>query len=219
MYPDPQWNNAALVVVDMQRYYLEPDSPFAQYHEHCEPGCLDYIHQRCGGTVIPNCQRLLARFRELALPVFYLRLCGAEPDRSDIHITFRNAHQRAEEAGFPGLYPVVSDPLSEVAPAISPQANDDVVIKTTFSAFTSADFEARLRQRDLHTLVFAGLATSQCVETTARDAADRGFVIVHAEDAQADYSEMTHRASLYSSHGVCGGRVVETGLIMDWLDS
>jgi nicotinamidase-related amidase len=63
---------------------------------------------------------------------------------------------------------------------------------------------------DVGTLVFTGLATSQCVETTARDASDRGFRVVHVEDAQADYDEISHTSSLYSSQGVCGGIIVTT---------
>jgi nicotinamidase-related amidase len=56
--------------------------------------------------------------------------------------------------------------------------------------------------------VFTGLSTSQCVETTARDASERGYHIVHIEDAQADYDELSHASSLYSSQGVCGGFIM-----------
>ena len=59
-------------------------------------------------------------------------------------------------------------------------------------------------------LVFVGLATSQCVDTTARDAADRGYTVIHIEDGQADYNEMFHNASLFASRGVCGGLLYET---------
>jgi len=54
-----------------------------------------------------------------------------------------------------------------------------------------------------------GLATSQCVETTARDASEKGYIVVHVENAQADYSLESHDASLYSSRGVCGGHIVD----------
>lgn len=205
-------DSPALVVVDMQRYYLEADSTFARFHTSMEPSCLDYIHERCQETVIPNVSRLITAFEERAHPVYYLRLCGEAPDRSDIHRTFAKVHHEAEKRGFPGLYPLKGEPDSEVIPQFSSACPDNTFCKTTYSAFTncSPDFEASLSAARHQSLVFTGLATSQCVETTARDAADRDYHVIHVEDAQADYSETTHRASLYSSQGVCGGHIVLT---------
>ena len=48
----------------------------------------------------------------------------------------------------------------------------------------------------LETLVLAGIATDMCVETTARDAADRGFNVILAEDATATFFEHHHRSAL-----------------------
>ena len=49
---------------------------------------------------------------------------------------------------------------------------------------------------DVETLVVAGMATDMCVETTARDAADRGFNVIVVEDATATFFEHHHRAAL-----------------------
>lgn len=201
----------ALVVVDMQRYYLESDSTFARFHTHVEPGCLDYIHERCQETVIPNVVRLIEAFEKRKDPVLYLRLCGEAPDRSDIHRTFAKVHHEAEKQGFPGLYPLKQESESDVTPAFASASSDNTFCKTTYSVFTSnPDFEAHLQATGRRALIFTGLATSQCVETTARDASDRGYAVIQVEDAQADYSETTHRASLYSSQGVCGGHIYLT---------
>ena len=206
----------ALVVVDMQRYYLETDSTFARFHSHHDPGCLDYIHRRCATEVIPNIKLLVPCFRQNGWPTLYLRLCGQAEDRSDLQPTFARVHREAHQLGFPGLYPLQSDPHSEVISGLGAASDQaQTFCKTTYSAFTSAPlFEAYLQKHALRTLLFTGLATSQCVETTARDAADRGYRILHIEDAQADYSEITHRASLYSSQGVCGGHIVDTQSIL-----
>ncbi len=202
----------------MQRYYLEAESPFARFHSHLEPGCLDYLGTRCRLRVVPNISRLASAFRSCALPVIYLRLCGEAEDRSDLQRTFLEVHRQAESQGFPGLYPLISDPFSEVIPALTPEPQDMTFCKTTYSAFTSAPaFEEFLSRSGIETLVFTGLATSQCVETTARDAADRDFRIIHVDDAQADYSETSHRASLYSSQGVCGGQVRDTAPLLEQL--
>ncbi len=199
----------------MQRYYLQEASSFSQYHHHCEPGCLEYILDRCAKTVIPNIQRLCDATRLLGRPVVYLRLCGEEEDRSDLHHVFRKANERAAAAGFENLYPVESDPFSEVISEIAPKNGDIVLCKTTFSGFTTSDLPAAIERLGIKRLIFTGLATSQCVETTARDAADRGIHVVHVEDAQADYSETTHRASLYSSQGVCGGHIMDTQRVLE----
>ncbi len=200
----------ALMIVDMQRYYLHVGSSYCRYFESLRPGCLDYILARCRDTVTPNIERLLGLFRELALPVVYLRLCGTHPEREDLHRFFKATWQEAREHGFGDVYPLQGDPASGVIDELAPADGDAVICKTTYSPFALAGTDAVLRARSVTGLVMTGLATSQCVETTARDASDRGYEIVHVEDAQADYDETTHRASLYSSRGVCGGMVLGT---------
>jgi nicotinamidase-related amidase len=210
--PSVSWG---LLVVDMQRYYLDEDSGFAQYHHHSEPGCLDYISQRCTQVVTPNILRLCEATRQLDRPVIYLRLCGQNDDRSDLHHTFQQAHHRGATAGFQNIYPIESDPFAAVIPEIAPIPGDSVLCKTTFSGFTTSELPTVISKLGLQRLIFTGLATSQCVETTARDAADRGLQVVHVEDAQADYSETVHRASLYSSQGVCGGFIMDTNNVLE----
>lgn len=210
----------ALVVVDMQRYYLEAASAFSRFHSRVDPGCLDYIQERCRRDVIPNTARLITGFRQASCPVVFLRLCGVAEDRSDLQQTFRDVHREAERSGYAGLYPLQTDPFSDVIPALASPGPRTEFCKTTYSAFTSTpEFEQFLAGANSRTLVFAGLATSQCVETTARDAADRNYRVVHVDDAQADYSEISHRASLYSSRGVCGGHVTDTDTLLKWLQA
>ena len=201
------WGKWGLVVVDLQRYYIDPAANFVAYFEAINPGASEYVAGRCRQTVIPALKQVLKRTRELGRPVVYLCLCGQQPDRSDLHRHFRKSYQEALAAGFPDLYPLAGEPLGEVLPEVAPQPGESLLYKTTYSGFTSSDVEQKLRELDLDTLVMAGLATSQCVETTARDASDRGFRVVHLEDCQADYHDICHRASLFSSRSVCGGHV------------
>ncbi len=205
----------ALVVVDMQNYYLSQKSSYYRYFSMIREGCLDYIITRCSRTVIPNISKIMDSFRENNLPVVFLRLCGKKPDRSDLHPFFRRSHLRALGEGYPDLYPLDEDPMSDVVDALSPAHGDIVIRKTTFSPFTLTDIDTRLRKEGIKTLVFTGLATSQCVETTARDASERDYIVVHVEDAQADYDEMTHHSSLFSSQGVCGGNIYTTTEFLD----
>lgn len=206
-----------LVVVDLQRYYLDPKASFVTFFEAVHPGASHYISRRCQEEVIPNLRRVVQRTRELGRPILYLRLCGLASDRSDLHRHFLKCYREALEAGFSDLYPLAGDPLAEVVPEVAPQPGDHVLDKTTYSGFTSSSIDSLLKDLKLERLVMTGLATSQCVETTARDASDRGYGIVHLEDCQADYHEISHRASLIASRSVCGGHVLGAEDFLDLL--
>ena len=205
----------ALIVVDLQRYYIDPESNFRRYPESKNPKAFEYIESRCNDVVIPNVTRLVDHFRANDWPIVYLRLCGQNSDRSDLHHTFQSANEEAEANGFPGIYPLIDEPMAAVVAEVAPRPTDPVLDKVTFSGFTSTDLEDVLLGVKAGELVFCGLATSQCVDTTARDASDRGYSVVHIEDAQADYSEYSHRASLFASQGVCGGMVFSTDELLE----
>lgn len=198
---------AALLIVDVQRYYLEQASSFCAYTEHRWPGSTRYIHDRVENTVFPAILRLRQAFDAEGWPVIYLRLCGTKADRSDLHRFFWKFWAEADMAGFKDSYPLASDPWAAVAGAIKPRTSDHVFEKTGFSGFNGTTLEAQLRDSGVELLVMTGLATSQCVDTTARDGSDRGFTIVQVHDAQADYSDDVHQAALYASCGVCGANI------------
>jgi nicotinamidase-related amidase len=200
----------ALIIVDMQKYYLEDNSVYSQYFNSQYPESLSYIRERSTNITIPNILKLKAKFKSLNLPVIYLRLCGKENDRSDLHRFFKLTYDDGLANGFKGVYPVMTDIAADIVDELKPDFDDIIVNKTTFSPFSSSDIEAVLKSLNVRTLVFTGLATSQCVETSARDASDRGLDVFHIHDAQADYSEGSHNASLYSSRVVCGGLIYDT---------
>lgn len=203
--------DCVLLVVDLQRYYIDPHSSFRAWTEFHAPGALAYIEGRIHTSVVPAVSRLRSVFAERGWPTAYLRLCGREKNRTDLHRIFRQAHRRAESEGFPDLYPLSSDPLADVLPETGLEPGDPVFDKTTFSGFSSGGLTAWLDEVRPRAIAFAGLATSQCVDTTARDASDRGYPVIHIEDAQADYGPEEHYASLFASRGVCGGMILSSG--------
>ena len=205
----------ALIVVDMQNYYLKKNSSYSEYFNELTPGSLDYIVERCRTTVTPNISRLAYHFRNQNLPVIYLKLCGNDKNRNDIHKFFRIQNERAEKKGFKNLYPLDNDLFADIIDELKPENTDIIITKTTFSAFSSTDIKLLLDEKNIRTLVFSGLATSQCVETTARDASDRGFTVIHVEDAQADYNELLHNSSLFVSRGVCGDNIYSTDFFIE----
>lgn len=201
---------AALLVVDVQRYYLEPESSFYGYSELCWPGCMSYIGDRVRKSVFPAIKRLKPAFSSLGWPIVYLRLCATNPDRSDLHRFFKAFWSTANAAGFEDSYPLSSDPWADIAPEIAPGKNDITINKSSYSGFSTPALENALRSLGVEAVVMTGLATSQCVDTTARDASERGFIVVHVEDGQADYGTDEHEASLFASRGICGGHVVDS---------
>jgi nicotinamidase-related amidase len=198
---------AALLIVDVQRYYLEKESSFCAYSEQRWPGSTGYLQSRVRTTVIPAILSLRKAFDAESWPVVYLRLCGTRQDRSDLHRFFRKFHEDAEEAGYMNCYPLASEPWAEVAAEIKPSANHLVLDKTGFSGFSNPELQEFLATAEVGLLVMTGLATSQCVDTTARDGSDKGYSIVQVHDAQADYRDEVHQAALYASCGVCGANI------------
>jgi len=200
----------ALIIVDMQKYYLSNESSYFRYFNYCQPGCLDYIICRCRNTVIPNIVTLIDVFKSRSQPIIYLRLCGNDPERKDLHHFFRDTFLEGQKKGYDNIYPLETDPMSGIIDSLKPSDSNIIINKTTFSPFTSSNIHDILKEKRIRSLVFSGLATSQCVDTSSRDASDHGYEIIHIDDAEADYDEYSHNSSLFSSQGVCGGKIYHT---------
>ena len=76
--------------------------------------------------------------------------------------------------------------------AVTPADGDVVVVKHTWGAFGSSDIDARLKEHDITTLVFGGIATNMGVESTARAADDHGYATVLVSDAMAGLHQHAH---------------------------
>ncbi len=87
--------------------------------------------------------------------------------------------------------PKNSDPpanASDLVPELDRQPGDLVVTKRQWGAFYGTDMEQQLQRRGIRTLIMGGIATNMGVESTARDAFDRGYDLIFAEDAMAGIS-------------------------------
>lgn len=78
----------------------------------------------------------------------------------------------------------------------APAPGEAVIDKHCYSAFIGTDLEVRLRARGVRTLVFAGVQTNVCVETTLRDGYSLGFNVVAAADCVASHTAELHEATL-----------------------
>ena len=81
---------------------------------------------------------------------------------------------------------------SELIPELNRQPNDLVILKRQWGAFYGTDLELQLRRRGISTIILCGIATAFGVESTARDAYERGFEQVFAEDAMTSRTAESH---------------------------
>jgi nicotinamidase-related amidase len=91
-----------------------------------------------------------------------------------------------------------------------------VINKTSSSALNSTMLDQTLRNMGVEALIVSGVTTDVCVETTARDAADRGFQVIIVEDACTAFSADLHRAAL-QAFSLAFGRVRKTGEVIQLL--
>jgi biuret amidohydrolase len=125
-------------------------------------------------VVVPNLKRLLAFFRQRGLPVLYLVIGSEHPELLDIPKHMRKLVRETNNR--------VGAREHEILDELKPLPGELVLRKTTISAFSSTGIEATLRALGRDCLVFSGVSTNMCVDSTARDAADRGFDCVLVED-------------------------------------
>jgi nicotinamidase-related amidase len=104
----------------------------------------------------------------------------------------------------------------EIVPEVGPQSGDLVVVKHQWGAFYETGLDLQLRRRGVQTIVLGGLVTNFGVESTARDAYERGYAVVLAEDAMASATAEAHAFAVQSVFPRLG-RVRSVASILDAL--
>ncbi|MFN0154772.1 MAG: cysteine hydrolase family protein [Gaiella sp.] len=187
---------AALLVIDMQNYGCNPAVGLGPMLAEHHPRTAAYYLPRLTETVIPNVTRLVSAFRDAVREVVFTRHGPLLADGRDMIERRRRRDVDAIAAtNVPALWHRGTFE-HELIDQLQPLPDELVVDKNTSSAFNSTGIEWLLRNMGTRTLVVVGMATDMCVETTARDAADRGFDVIVVEDATATFFERHHRAAL-----------------------
>ncbi|MCX6826741.1 MAG: cysteine hydrolase [candidate division Zixibacteria bacterium] len=163
-------SRAALLIIDMQKYFLDPKSPTFT----------------CGGpAILPNIKELIKGFRKAGRPVIYTKHVH-HPDFIDAGIM----KWWWEGACLEG------SPESEIDDDIAPLPNEKIILKHRYSAFYNTDLETILRCLKIEDLVVAGIMTNICCESTARDAYYRDYRVFFPADATGSINEEMHLATL-----------------------
>lgn len=161
---------SALLVIDMQRFFLDSESPTFT----------------CGGAaILGNVKRLITAFRKAGRPVIYTR---------HVH------HPDDLDAGIMGWWwegkCLEGSPESEIHAELAPLSGEKVVFKHRYSAFYNTDLETVLRCLKAEDLIISGIMTNMCCESTARDAYYRDYRIFFPADATGSVCEEMHVSSL-----------------------
>src|ERR1700688_2470537 len=181
-------DGAALVLIAMQRDFLEPGGFGA---------ALGNDVTRLQAAVAP-CRDVLAAARQLDLLVIHTRE-GHRPDLTDAppHKVERgDPKNRIGARGPMGRILVRGEPGHDIIPELYPLADEPVIDKPGKGAFYQTDLELMLRNRDIDTLFVCGVTTEVCVNTTVREANDRGFRCIVLSDCCGSYFPEFHAAGL-----------------------
>lgn len=194
--------STALLVIDMQHFDASRGYGVGPTMFERAPRLAEYYFDRVDRVVVPNIARLLEAFRGAKARVIYVTLGAELDDLADLPAASRARSRKREAAvGRPTFYPRSSFEC-QIIPSLAPLKGELVVNKTSLGAFNSTLLDLTLRNLGIETLVITGVVTTACIETTARDAADRGFNVVIAEDGCAAWDEESHRSTLraFSRH-------------------
>jgi nicotinamidase-related amidase len=155
-----------------------------------------YRFDRIEQVVVPTIRRLLAFFRRHNLTVVYLTMGSEMPDFSDAlpHLKsfLASSNNRAGTREH------------EILEEVKPEPGELVLNKTTMGAFNSTNLDSILWSRGIKFLLFTGVSTNMCVDTTARDGADRGFRCVIIEDGCGASAQSYHDAALITFQRLFG---------------
>lgn len=188
---DPK--TSALVIVDLQYGSAGPDHGYAKAYRAIGYGeLLDEYLARIRDVVVPSVRRLQDAFRLAGAPVIFLTVGTIVGDLSDMPPRFGRAAAHWRDLGIEPPYARVGSREMDVLDEIAPQPGEPWIVKTGASGFTASPLERVLWNRGVREIAFCGVATAYCVESTLRDAADRGFDVVLVEDGCADVLAETH---------------------------
>ena len=164
---------AALLILDMQEYFLDPES---------------HAYIPSAEAILPKLITVIGFFREVERPVLATRHANSEQDAGRMDTWWSELLAADHPQG--GLHPDLG---------IDPDA---IILKTQYDAFYQSTLEEQLTAAGIEQLVIGGVMTHLCCETTARSAFVRGYEVFFLIDGTATYNEAFHTGTLRNlAHG------------------
>lgn len=187
-YEVPSLSQLALVIIDMQRDFLEPGG----FGEMLGNDVTQL------GSIVPTLKGLLDFCRQKGLTIIHT-LEGHQPDLSDCPPSKRKRGKGSltiGDEGPMGRILIRGEPGNAIIPELAPIAGEIVIPKPGKGAFYATELQEILQKRGITHLLFSGVTTEVCVQTTMREANDRGYECLLVEDCTASYFPKFKQATL-----------------------
>ncbi len=159
-------SKSALLVVDMQGFFLDPRSP---------------AHLPASAKALPGTRRLIEAFRGAGRPAAFT--VYATPEGGPMTRWWNKPCRKGS-------------PHARLFRGLDPEGGYPVFVKGGYSAFRGTGLLRWLKARGISDLVVAGVMTDLCVESTVREAFEKGFRVFVAPDACASKDRALHNAAL-----------------------
>lgn len=180
--------STALIIIDMQRDFLEPGGFGAMLGN-------DVSLLR---SAIAPCKAVLEAARQAGIFVLHTRE-GHSPDMTDCPPSKKargGLKTGLGDVGPMGRILIRGEAGHDIIPELYPIAGEPIIDKPGKGAFYATDLELKLRNRGIKTLIVCGVTTEVCVNTTVREANDRGFEALVVSDATGSYFPEFQRIGL-----------------------
>lgn len=167
------WRRPALLVLDMQQYFLHEDS---------------HAFVPSAPAIIPGMIQLVDLFLQVAFPVLFTRHINSKEDAGNMSFWWRDLI-------------TIDHPHSGLIEPFS-RFDKDATIKTQYDAFLGTSLQQQLDALQVTDVIITGVMTHLCCETTARSAFMRGYQVWFPVDGTATYNPDFHLGSLRNlAHG------------------
>jgi ureidoacrylate peracid hydrolase len=177
--------NFGLVVVDMQNGFVSKGGSY----DHLGMNILEYQ------MIIPKVKDLIAFCRSKKIPIFYTEAVR-EASGIDLLTRFHRLLPLAREERLKVPITVRGTWDAHTLDEIKPTENDLIVIKRRDGAFQDTELRVWLQSEGINTLVFCGIDTSICVETSLREAFNIGYDVILVSDATASGNKRHYETTL-----------------------
>ena len=197
----------AIVMVDWQLDFTSPKGFGAALGNDCE-----VLREEA----LPNAVKILEAGREAKCAIVHT----LEAHKADLSDCPPSKIRRCDKIGQTvdakmGRILVRNEPGNSIEPLVAPIEGELIVHKPGKGAFYNTNLEFQLKRRGIETLIFTGVTTEVCVQTSMREANDRGFECIVADDATESYFPEFKKACLEmisSQNGIVGWRCLTKGV-------
>ena len=181
--------STAFLIIDMQRDFLLPG------------GFGEALGNDVSATnvIIPHVKKMLDKARELGMFVIHTRE-GHRPDLSDVPPSKMRRGGDIGKPGPMGRILVRGEYGHDIVDELQPIDGEPIIDKPGKGSFYQTDLEVILQSKGIKSLLVAGVTTHVCVQTTIREANDRGYECLMLEDCCAAFDRRDHEDSIRMIH-------------------